>query len=78
MLHAGVAITAWQLVTRPGVLTRTVGALLLAGLAVKIGFEAPWRGPLRAMPGWDILIAPMAHATGTVAGVLCAALLVRR
>ena len=78
VLHAGVAITAWQLVTRPGVLTRSVGALLLAGLAVKIGLEAPWRGPLRHVPGWDILIAPMAHATGTVVGVLCAALLVRR
>lgn len=78
VLHAGVAIAAWQLITRPGVLTRTVGALLLAGLALKIGFEAPWRGPLRSVPGWDILIAPMAHAAGTVVGVLCAALLVRR
>lgn len=78
VLHAGAAITAWQLLTRPGVLTRTVGALLLAGLAVKIGFEAPWRAPLRSVPGWDILIAPMAHATGTVMGVLCGALLVRR
>lgn len=78
VLHAGVAVAAWQLLTRPGLLRRAIGALLLAGLALKVGFEAPWRGPLRAVPGWDILIAPMAHAAGSLAGLLAAALLVRR
>jgi rhomboid family GlyGly-CTERM serine protease len=78
VLHAGVAVIAWQLLTRPGLLTRSIGALLLAGLALKVGLEAPWRGALRSLPGWDILIAPMAHASGSVAGVVCAAVLVRR
>lgn len=51
---------------------RAVGALLAAGLAAKLLLEAPWAGPLRHAPGWDIAIAPLAHAAGALAGALCA------
>nr|WP_246312086.1 rhombosortase [Aquabacterium terrae] len=78
VLHAGVAVAAWQLLRSKPLLRPLVGVALLAGLAIKVWFEAPWRGPLRTVPGWDILIAPAAHASGSLAGVLCAALLIRR
>lgn len=51
---------------------RAVGALLAAGLAAKLLLEAPWAGPLRHAPGWDIAIAPLAHTAGALAGALCA------
>ncbi|MFN0182837.1 MAG: rhombosortase [Aquabacterium sp.] len=78
VLHAGAAVAGWQLlVVRPHIGTvgrqrRWVGGLLLLGLAVKLLLEQPWGEPLRRWPGWDIAIAPLAHATGAVAGLLCA------
>jgi hypothetical protein len=50
-----------------------VGLAVLAGIAAKIVNEAPWRGAVQHVPGWDIPIAPIAHATGAVAGLLCVA-----
>ena len=43
-------------------------ALLLAGLAAKLALEAPWGPPTRSVPGWDLAIAPLAHAAGALAG----------
>ncbi len=83
VLHAGVAVAAWQLLREPPsglngrppfIGHRLIGAALLLGLGVKIVLEAPWLRPLRQVPGWDINIAPLAHATGAVAGLLCAVL----
>ncbi len=71
VLHAGVAVAACQVLAGRGA-RRWVGAAVLAGLAAKLLFETPWRGPLRILPGWDIPIAPLAHATGAAAGLLCA------
>jgi hypothetical protein len=51
-----------------------LGALVLIGLAVKIVLEAPWRAPTQMLLGWDFPVAPLAHATGALAGLLCAAL----
>jgi rhomboid family GlyGly-CTERM serine protease len=68
VLHAGVAVAAtWLTLER-----RWIGALVLVGLALKIALEQPWGPPLQAVAGWDIPLAPLAHATGAVAGVLCA------
>ena len=53
---------------------RVVGLLMLAGLAAKLLLEAPWGDPLRHSPGWDIALAPVGHATGSIAGLLCAGL----
>ena len=72
VLHAGVAVAALHLVWRGARSERWIGAALLGGLALKVLSEAPWGAPLRHPPGWDIAVAPAAHACGLVAGVLCA------
>lgn len=77
VLHAGVAVlgwAAWQAGTGP---RRRLGLALLAGLAVKTLSEAPWAHAILMRPGWDVPIAPLAHATGAVAGLLCAVALLR-
>jgi rhomboid family GlyGly-CTERM serine protease len=78
VLHAGVAVAAVALVRcgeRRG--ERVLGALLLTGLCAKVLGERPWAHTLVTPPGWDIAVAPLAHASGTVWGVLLAVLLVR-
>lgn len=73
VLHAAVVVAAWQLLRAERGLRRAIGAALLAGLLAKVLLEAPWASPLRQAPGWDIPIAPLAHAAGVLAGLLCAA-----
>ncbi len=73
VLHAGVAVAALGLVWRERGARRVVGGLLLAGLALKLGLEQPWGPALRHPAGWDIAVAPWSHASGTVAGLLAAA-----
>ncbi|NYG31973.1 rhombosortase [Sphaerotilus montanus] len=78
VLHAGVAVAAVALV-RDAALRRdrVLGALLLAGLCAKVLGERAWAHTLVTPPGWDIAVAPLAHASGTVCGALAALLLVR-
>jgi rhomboid family GlyGly-CTERM serine protease len=71
VLHAGVVIAALGLLQREVGLRRAVGALILGGVALKLGLEQPWQGGLRQAPGWQIAIAPAAHLSGAVAGLLC-------
>lgn len=73
VLHAGVAATSLWLAWAGRGRRRVVGLLMLAGLAVKLMFEAPWGAPLRHSAGWDIALAPLGHTTGSLAGLLCAA-----
>jgi rhomboid family GlyGly-CTERM serine protease len=74
LMHAGVAVACWQLLRGERGQRRAVGAAVLAMMALKLLLEAPWQGgPLRHEPGWDIAIAPLAHSTGALAGLLCAA-----
>lgn len=72
VLHAGVAIAAWHLVRHDRGTRRTIGALVLAGLWLKLLLEQPWLGPTQTVPGWDFPLAPLAHASGAAAGLLCA------
>jgi len=76
VLHAGVAVVAVDLLRPSGApnpwARRWVGLALLAGLTVKILLEAPWGAPLRHPAGIDIAVAPLAHASGVVAGLVCA------
>ena len=73
LLHAGVAVACWQLLRGDRGQRRAVGAVVLAMLVLKLLLEAPWQGgPLRHGPGWDIAIAPLAHSSGALAGLLCA------
>ncbi|MES2888193.1 MAG: rhomboid family intramembrane serine protease [Pseudomonadota bacterium] len=74
VLHAGVAVVGVVLLCWRQGTPRWIGAALWAGLLLKLGVEAPWGPVLQARTGWDILIAPWAHATGTAAGALCAGL----
>lgn len=71
VLHAGVSIVAIHLVWRGAPRERRIGVAILGVLLAKVMVEAPWAGPLRHPPGWDIAVAPLAHATGVAAGVLC-------
>lgn len=73
VLHAGVAVVALPLVWCERGWRQAVGGLLLAGLLVKLVLEQPWGPALRHLPGWDIAVAPWAHASGTAAGLLLAA-----
>jgi rhomboid family GlyGly-CTERM serine protease len=74
LLHAGVAVVALHVAWRDNGQRRVIGGAVLVGLAAKLLLEQAWLGPTQAAPGWDIRIAPLAHLSGTLAGLLCSAL----
>ena len=75
VLHAGVAVVAVHLIATARGLRRAIGLALLGGLALKVASETPWAAEaLRHPAGWDIAVAPFAHASGLVAGALASAL----
>jgi rhomboid family GlyGly-CTERM serine protease len=74
VLHAGVAVVAVGLLARQRGRQRLIGAAIAAGLLAKIALEEPWGAVLRQGGGWDIKVAPLAHATGALAGAVCAGL----
>jgi len=76
VLHAGVAVAALWLLAMARGRTRAIAGAIVAGLLIKIVLEKPW-GPALVRPAdWDIAIAPLAHATGALAGLLTGALAV--
>lgn len=78
LLHGGVAVLAcWLIVAHVG-RPRWVGAALLAGLVVKVLLEQPWGDVLHPVGGWNIAVAPLAHAAGALCGLLCALLALAR
>lgn len=68
-LHALVSIAALALLARGG-RERWVGAGIALGLAVKLALEQPLGPVLRATPGFDFAVAPFAHLSGAIAGML--------
>jgi rhomboid family GlyGly-CTERM serine protease len=74
VLHAGVAAVAVQLAWSERGARRAVGAAMLAGLSAKLLVEQPWGALVHAPGDLGVPVAPLAHATGTLAGALCAAL----
>lgn len=72
LLHAGVVVAACALALRGRGRQRVIGLAVLAGVALKIVLEQPWGDALQRWSGWDIAVAPMAHASGALAGLLCA------
>jgi hypothetical protein len=72
VLHAGTAVIAVHLLLAATGRRRAIGGAILLCLVVKVASEEPWGAPLRTLAGWDIAVAPLAHATGLAAGVLCA------
>ncbi len=77
VLHAGVAVVAVALIgtQRRNARERTIGLALAAGLLAKLLLERPWAHVLSHPAGWDIAVAPLAHAAGAGAGALCALVL---
>ena len=73
VLHAGVAIVALHLIVTATGRRRLIGSATLALLCLKVLSESPWGAPLRHPAGWDIAVAPLAHASGLVSGLLCGA-----
>ena len=71
VLHAGVAIVCLWLLLRARGARRIVGAAVGLGLLIKLLSEQPWGPALQASAEWDISVAPIAHATGALAGLLC-------
>jgi rhomboid family GlyGly-CTERM serine protease len=71
VLHAGVAVVAVQLLAAGPRARRLIAAAILAGLTAKVLGEAPWGPAVTHPPGWDIAVAPLAHASGALAGLLC-------
>lgn len=76
VLHAGTAVVAVTLLKRSGRDERRLGVAIAAVLAFKLASEAPWQAPLVWPAGWDIAVAPLAHAAGAAIGALLAVLLV--
>ena len=71
LLHAGVAVAAVQLATTRTGLHRWIGVATLVAVAAKVLSETPWRAAVQVSPQWDIPVAPIAHLTGAVSGLLC-------
>ncbi len=77
VLHAGVAAVGMFLVIAGTRAQSWVGGAVLLGLGAKIVSESPWGAALRHPAGWDIAVAPLAHASGALAGALCATIALR-
>jgi len=73
VLHAGVAIAAIHLVVAGRGRRRAIGAATALLLTAKVLSESPWGDALRHPAGWDIAVAPIAHASGLLAGFMTAA-----
>jgi rhomboid family GlyGly-CTERM serine protease len=71
VLHAGVAIVCLHLLLTARGRRRWIGAGVALGLVVKLVSEKPWGPALQNSPEWDIAVAPVAHTTGALAGLLC-------
>jgi rhomboid family GlyGly-CTERM serine protease len=74
VLHAGVAAVALHLIVATRGTRRRIGIAVFAGLLLKVLLETPWGAALRHPAGWDVAVAPFAHASGLVAGATLAAL----
>ncbi len=74
VLHAGVAAVALHLIVATRGTRRRIGIAVFAGLLLKVLLETPWGAALRHPAGWDIAVAPFAHASGLVAGATLAGL----
>jgi rhomboid family GlyGly-CTERM serine protease len=74
VLHAGVAIVCLRLLTSHTGVARAIGVGVALGLVAKLVLEDPLGASLRHSAEWDIAVAPLAHTTGALAGVLAAGL----
>jgi len=74
LLHAGVAVLGLQLLLLPAQRAlRPWGALLVAGLCVKLLFEQGWANPVVWDPGSRMSVVQAAHLAGALWGALLGA-----
>ncbi len=78
LVHSGVAVVAVFVAVTEGGARRAIGLAMLVGLATKITLEAPWAATLPFNVSADVPVAPMAHLSGAVAGLLCTLLALAR
>ena len=74
VLHAGVVAAGLWLVVHDRGRRQLIGVAILGVVLVKIVGEAPWGPAVQRREGWDIAVAPFAHASGAFCGLLCARL----
>lgn len=74
VLHAGVVAAALWLVVHDRGRRQLIGVAVLGVVLIKIIGEAPWGPAVQIREGWDIAVAPFAHASGAFCGLLCARL----
>jgi rhomboid family GlyGly-CTERM serine protease len=74
LLHGGVAIVClWLVLDKASGRRRAIGAAVFVGLALKLLSEKPWGPALQHSAEWDLAVAPLAHFSGALAGLLCGA-----
>jgi hypothetical protein len=56
---------------------RTIGWMMLIGQSVKLLVEEPWGAAIHAPSELDVAVAPLAHASGSIAGALLTMLALR-
>jgi membrane associated rhomboid family serine protease len=72
VLHAGVAVVVTGLLIDGTRGQRWVALAIAVGFGTKLASESPWGPVLQHPAGWTVTTAPIAHATGAAAGVMCA------
>jgi rhomboid family GlyGly-CTERM serine protease len=76
-MHGGAAATSVWLALRGRGAARTIGWLMLIGQALKLLFEMPWGAAIQPPIELDVAVAPLSHASGSLAGALCTLLALR-
>lgn len=77
VLHGGVAATTVWLVLRGAGAQRVVGWMMALGQCAKLLLEQPWGAALHPPGEVDVAVAPLAHASGSIAGALLALAVLR-
>jgi rhomboid family GlyGly-CTERM serine protease len=73
VLHAGVSAVATFLLVTGTRAQRVLAAAVFIGLSIKLWSEAPWGDASQVQAGRSFALAPLAHLSGTVAGLACTA-----
>ncbi len=77
VLHAGVAATTVWLVLHGHGAQRAVGWMMAIGQSAKLLVEEPWGAAIHVPSELDVAVAPLAHASGSIAGALFALMALR-
>ena len=77
VLHGGVAAVSVWLWLRGQGAQRTIGWMMLVGQSIKLLVEQPWGAALRPPDELDVAVAPLAHASGSIAAALLTLLALR-